>query len=408
MGYELFIALKHLKAKRKDAFLSLITFISITGVMLGVMTLIVVLSVMKGFEKDLRDKILGANAHIVVLKLGGEMNDYPWVIEKLKNIEGVMAQTPFIYSQVMLTFRGRASGAVLKGVDVNTVGDVTALTLRMVKGSLEALMTSGEDGHGIILGEELAKNLGVDIGDIIQVISPFGTPTPYGVIPLKVDFKVLGLFRFGMYEYDSNLIFTSIKSAQQVLGVEGMVTGIEVRVNDLFATKKIGDKIASSVGPLYIVKDWVELNRTLFSALKLERITMFIILTLIILVAAFNIIGTLIMVVMDKSKEIAVLRAMGATRRSIMKIFMIEGLTIGIVGTILGLLGGLAINILLSKYHFIKLPKDIYYIDFLPVITEPFIFLIVAVASIIISFLATIYPSWRASALDVIEAIRYE
>lgn len=408
MAYEFFIALRHLKAKRKDAFISLITFISIAGVMLGVMTLIVVLSVMKGFEKDLRDKIIGANAHIVVLKLGGEMDDHLRVMDRLKKVEGVIAQTPFIYSQVMLTYQGRASGVVLKGVDVNTIGDVTSLPSRMVRGGLDALMANGGGNHGIILGEELARNLGVDIGDMIQAISPLGTPTPYGVIPLKVDLKVFGIFRFGMYEYDSSLAFTSIATAQQLLGIGGRVTGIEVKVEDIFATREIGRRMGSLLGPLYIVKDWMELNRNLFSALKLERITMFIILTLIILVAAFNIVGTLIMVVMDKSKEIAILRSMGATRRSIMKIFMIEGLTIGMVGTILGVFGGLAVNLLLSKYHFIKLPKDIYYIDFLPVITDPFIFLIVALASIIISLLATIYPSWKASTVNVIEAIRYE
>ncbi len=413
MSYEFFIALRHFKSKRKEKFISVITLISIFGVMLGVMALIVVLSVMKGFEKDMRDKILGANAHLVVFKLGGEIKDYKRIMEDIRHAPDVKGVSPFVYSQVMLTSQRKASGVVLKGIDVDTVGDVTVLPKHIIKGSIKDLKEEKDDEvPGIIIGSELADTLNVESGDIIDVVSPMGTQTPYGLVPLKVGFRVVGIFRFGMYEYDSNLAFISLESARSFLGMEGGATGIEVKVADIFRAKEVGGNISSMLrsrfGGLYIVKDWMELNRNLFSALKLERITMFVILTLIILVAAFNIVGTLIMVVMEKSKEIAVLMSMGARKKGIMKIFITEGLIIGSVGTLLGIFGAFAANMLLSKYHFIKLPKDIYYIDSLPVVMDPYIFLIVALASLLISFLATIYPSWKASRLNVIEAIRYE
>ncbi len=412
MSYEFFVGLRHLKARKREGFISLITVISIIGVMLGVMALIVVLSVMKGFEKDLRDKILGANAHVVILKMGGEIEGYRKVVEEVKGVPGVTAATPFIYSQVMVTSHSRVGGVVLKGVDPQSVGDVTDLPKHMVKGGLEGLKGRGDEVPGIILGKELADKLGADIDDIVNVVSPIGTSTPFGNIPLKAPFRVAGIFRFGMYEYDSNLVFIDLSDAQGFFGMEGRVTGVEVNVSDIFATSSIAKRISSALrsrfGSLFIVKDWRELNSNLFSALKLERITMFIILTLIILVAAFNIVGTLIMVVMDKSKEIAILRAMGATKRSILRIFVVEGFLIGIIGTSLGCIGGFVLDILLSRYHFIRLPQDIYYIDSLPVVIDPVIFVSVAIASLVISFIATLYPSWKASTLNVVEAIRYE
>lgn len=409
MGYEFFVGLRHFKAKRKEAFLSLTTAISILGVMLGVMALIVVLSVMKGFERDLRDKILGANAHIVVLKLGGEMDNYREVMEGIEGVDGVVGTSPFIYSQVMLTSGTRTAGVILKGIDVARAGSVTILPKRIVNGSLDGLKGRTP---GIIMGEELARDLGVGLGDRVEIIVPGGVPTPYGIMPLKAGLVVKGIFKFGMYEYDSNLTFTSLETAQALTGMDRKVTGIEIRVKDLFDTKDVGKRMRSLLkarfGPSYVVRDWMEMNRNLFSALKLERITMFIILTLIILVAAFNIIGTLIMTVMDKSKEIAILRAMGATRKGIMRIFMIEGSIIGVTGTILGAIGGLVMDILIARYHLVRLPQDVYYIEFLPVAIDPLIFIAVTLASLIITFLATIYPSWKASSLNIIEAIRYE
>ncbi len=407
MIYEIFVALRHFKAKRKEAFLSLTTAISILGVMLGVMALIVVLSVMKGFEKDLRDKILGANAHIVILRLGGEMGDYREILRKVRGVDGVVGASPFVYLQGMLISGRMTRGVLLKGVDVEGVRDVTVLPERIVRGSIEAL----EEGPGVLVGEELAKDLGLDVGDRVELLSPSGIPTPYGMVPARARLVVRGIFRFGMYEYDSNLAFTSLKTARAIGGLQG-VTGIEVKVRDIFDTKEIGDRIRALLsrdfGPLYVVRDWMEMNRNLFSALKLERMTMFIILTLIILVAAFNIVGTLIMTVMDKSKEIAILRAMGAPRRGIMRIFMVEGSIIGVTGTILGVAGGLVLDLLIARYHIVRLPQDVYYIEFLPVTIDPLIFISVTLASFLITFLSTLYPAWKASSLNIIEAIRYE
>ena len=409
VGYELLVGLRHFKAKRKEAFISLTTAISIIGVMVGVMALIVVLSVMKGFERDLRDKILGANAHIVVMRPGGEMVDYLQVMETIEEIDGVTGTSPFIYSQVMLSSGLRTTGVVLKGIDVERVGRVNVLPDRLVEGDLDGLR---RDGPGILIGEELARELGVWVGDRVEVMSPSGVFTPYGIMPLKTGLVVKGIFKFGMYEYDSSLTFTSLDTAQAIAGMDGRVTGVEVRVEDLFATSGIVERIRSALkerlDPFYTVRDWMEMNRNLFAALKLERITMFIILTLIVLVAAFNIVGTLIMTVMERSKEIAILRAMGATRKGIMKIFMIEGAIIGVTGTLLGTVGGLVIDILLARYRLIRLPQDVYYIEFLPVAIDPLIFIAVTMASFAITFLATIYPAWKASSINITEAIRYE
>ncbi|HSB06983.1 MAG TPA: lipoprotein-releasing ABC transporter permease subunit [Thermodesulfobacteriota bacterium] len=418
MKYEWFIGLRYLKAKRKQTFISIITVISIAGVMVGVMALIVVLSVMSGFEKTLKEKILGTQAHLVVLKASQDgMDHYQEVTKKIGEVTGVLSAAPFIFSQVMLSSGSNVSGVVLKGIDPDQEGKVTELANNLKAGKLQDLRdVQTGDPPGIILGAELAKHLSTAPGDTIQVISPLGTMTPMGMMPKMKRFRVLGIFHSGMYEYDNTMAYISIESAQKFFGMEDQVTGIEVKTADIYKVKEIGTEIRRKLGFPFWTKDWMEMNRNLFSALRLEKIAMFIILVLIVLVAAFNIISTLIMVVMEKNKDIAILKSMGASSKGILKIFMIEGLVIGIVGTTLGALLGLLAAFNLEKitgfvenlFGFKILASDVYYIDKLPSQVNPLDVWMITVTSILISLLATLYPSWRASKLDPAEALRYE
>ena len=406
--FELFLGIRYLKAKRKQAFISVITVISVVGVMVGVMALVVVLSVMNGFRADLMSKILGVNSHLLVLNFEGAFKDYKEVGTKIGKVEGVVASTPFIYSQVMLNRAGNVSGAVLRGIDPKSAGKVVSIESMIKEGSLNALINSQNELPGIVIGQELSRQLGAYLGDILSVVSPEGKLTPLGRAPNTRRYKVVAIFDSGMFEYDASMVFISLKEAQDFLGIGDCVTGLEVKVDDVYQSNKIARSIQDNLGYPYWTKDWKVMNRSLFAALKLEKITMFVILTMIVLVGALNIISTLVMVVMEKTRDVAILRAMGATAKSIMSIFMLQGVFVGIVGTIAGLASGLGICHLLAKYKFISLPSDIYYISTLPVQVEFWDVWFVAMAAVAISFLATIYPSWYASKLDPVEAIRYE
>lgn len=418
MKYEWFIGLRYLKAKRKQTFVSIITVISIVGVTVGVMALIVVLSVMSGFEKTLKEKILGTQAHLVLLKTSQEgMDHYEEAAEKVKEVKGVVSAAPFIFNQVMLSSESNVSGVVLKGIDPDRVGKVTELAHNLKAGRLQDLKKVGEgDPPGIILGAELVKHLSVSLEDVIQVISPLGTMTPMGMMPKMKKFRVKGIFHSGMYEYDNTMAYVSIESAQAFFGMGARVTGIEIKTNNIYHVREIGKEIRRKMGYSFWTKDWMEMNRNLFSALKLEKIAMFIILVLIVLVAAFNIISTLIMVVMEKNKDIAILKSMGAPSGGIFKIFIIEGGVIGVVGTVLGTILGLGAALNLEKitgfvenlFGFKILSSDVYYIDKLPSEVNPLDVGLIVITAILISLLATLYPSWRASKLDPAEALRYE
>jgi len=421
MGYEWFISLRYLKAKRRQGFISLISIISVAGVAVGVMALIVVLAVMTGFTDSLREKILGINSHIVVQRLGNGIKNYQEISDTILQTKGVKAATPYTYSQTMISVPDASSGAVVRGIDPTTANNVLSLNSQLIRGHIIDLEddSASEDGPesdtpqstilpGIILGKELARNLRVDINDKIRLFSPSGPLTPMGVIPKIKTCRVVGIFDTGMYEYDSSLAYISITTAQDFLDLDQNVHGLELKVDDIYRASEIATELEKKLGFGYIVKDWISMNKNLFSALKLEKTAMFIILALIVLVAAFNIISTLIMVVMSKGKDIAILKSMGATSRGIMRIFVYEGLVIGLTGTVLGVIGGLSLCEILSKYQFIKLPSDVYPITTLPIKVLPMDVTLVAVSAALITLLATIYPSWQASKIEPAVALRYE
>lgn len=422
MGYEWFISQRYLKARRRQGFISLISLISVAGVTVGVMALIVVLAVMTGFTDSLREKILGINSHIVVQGLGRGITDYRELSKTVLQTDGVIAATPYTYSQTMLSVPDASSGAVVRGIDPATATRVLSLGDQLIEGSVAALNNGGSPSGGstanpaapsrslpgIILGKELARTLRVDMGDNVRLFSPSGPLTPMGVIPKIKTFRVVGIFDTGMYEYDSSLAYVALSASQDFLELGNAVHGLELKVKDIYKASAIAKELEKKLGFGYVVKDWISMNKNLFSALKLEKTAMFIILALIVLVAAFNIISTLIMVVMSKGRDIAILKSMGATSKGIMKIFVYEGLVIGLTGTVLGVIGGLILCEVLSKYDFIKLPSDVYPITTLPVKILPMDVTLVAVAAALITLLATIYPSWQASKIDPAVALRYE
>ena len=420
MPFELFIGLRYLKAKRKSTFISIITFISTAGVSLGVMALIVVLAVMTGFENDLKEKILGTNAHIVVIHNGTPMYEYRSVMEKLKGFKGVQAATPFIYNQVMLSSGKNVSGVVLRGIDVASDRQVTRLSSSIVEGSIDSLypeMAPGSDSTpGLMVGKELAKHLNLFLGDKVNVISPMGNITPLGMMPRMKPFKVTGIFNTGMFEYDSTLAYVSLDQAQRFFDLGDTVTGIQLKVEDVYHTDELARSINREMGVDFYARDWMQMNKNILFALKTEKIVMFIILTLIVLVAAFGIASTLFMVVMEKTRDIAILKSMGATGTSIMKIFVLEGLIIGIIGTMVGVGSGLLIALNLEPIiDFIQkvtgqnfFSKDIYYLDRFPSLVVPSDVVLISVTAVLISFLATLYPAWQASRMLPAEALRYE
>lgn len=416
MRYELFIGLRYLRARRRETFISLITVISVLGVMIGVMTLNVVMAVMTGFEETLRDRLLGINAHVALVKSGDQLRDYEKLLDQVSAEQGVVAATPSIYGQLMLTSAGRVSGVVVRGVDPERVNRVVDVARYVKEGNLESLKIQHPlqvDGRrvllpGVILGARLAGQLGVMVGDPVQAVSPLGSPTAMGVIPRVRRFLVVGLFDSGMNEYDSTLVYMSLADAQKFFELGNAVTTIEIRVRDVYRAEDVAKRIQQRVGFPYWTEDWSRLWPNLFSALRLEKTVYFLVLLLMVLIGAFNIVSTLIMVVMEKRKDIAILQSMGATREGIRKIFLIKGSVIGAVGTSLGVVLGYVICLLIEKYSFIELPKDVFLISTVPVRIYFSNFLLVGFASLVVCLLASIYPARQAAKMDPVEIIRYE
>jgi lipoprotein-releasing system permease protein len=415
MKYEYFIGLRYLRARRQERFISLITVISVVGVMIGVMTLNVVMSVMTGFEETLRDRLLGINAHVALTKSGDQLRDYEKLLEPVMKVNGVVAASPTIYGQVMLTSGPRVTGVVVRGVDPDRVNSVVDIQRYMREASVAALKSPHPlqiEGRaivlpGIILGERLANQLGVFLGSPVQVVSPLGSPTAIGVIPKVRRFVVSGILKTGMSEIDSTLVFMGLADAQKFFDLGDAVTNIEIRVNDVNRSREIAEQIQRQLGFPYFTEDWSRLWPNLFSALQLEKTVYFLVLLLMVLIGAFNIVSTLVMVVMEKKKDIAILRSMGATRKSIRNIFLFKGSVIGVVGTVLGVLLGFAICVLMDRYQF-KLPEGAFLISTVPVRIYLSNFILVSVSSLVVCLVASIYPARQASKLDPVEIIRYE
>ncbi|MBF0612123.1 MAG: lipoprotein-releasing ABC transporter permease subunit [Magnetococcales bacterium] len=409
--FEWMIGLRYLRAKRSNHFIGVITVLSMGGIALGVAALIVVLAVMTGFKEELQKQILGVTSHVVVQELGGRMAHYTQVLDKVLATPGVKAASPFILGQAMLNSNGKSHGVVIRGIDPPLDRHVSALESNLASGRMEDL------GHfGIILGKHLASGLGLQKGDPVTVMAPVGNVTAVGTLPRMKQFKVVGVFDSGMYEYDNTLAYIHLQDAQTFFRFGENATGIEVKTDHADLAFEVRKGLIAQLGFDYWVRDWMQMNRNFFRALQLEKATMFVILFLVVVVAAFNIISSLIMVVMEKGKDIAILKTMGASSRSIMAIFMINGGVIGVVGDLLGLGLGLllafnlesALKAIEGMFGIQILSGDVYFIDHLPAKVEVFDVTLITVISLAISLLATLYPAWRASRVDPVESLRYE
>ncbi len=406
--FEWFISLRYLRAQHKQKFISLISLISVAGITMGVMALIVVLAVYSGFTNGLRDQILGINSHIIIQRLGGVIPNYELVRDRIVTVDDVTGATPYLYTQTLLSGPQGGTGVVLRGIDPATARGVIALPEQMVEGTIEDLIQDKDARMpGIILGIAMAADLHVSVGGKVRLISPSGPLTPMGIIPKIKTCRITGIFESGMYEYDSSIAYMHIPAVQEFLESGDIVHGIEVTVKEkeLNRADLVGMKIADMLGKPFIARDWMSMNRNLFAAFKLEKIGMFICVALIILVAALNVVSALIMVVMEKEKDIAILKSMGTTSKTIMKIFFYQGLVIGVVGTFLGVLGGLGLCEILSRYQFIELPSNVYPMNTLPIKVLPMDVTIIAISALVITLSATIYPSWKASRVKPAEVL---
>ena len=400
--YELFLSLRYLRARNKQAFFSVITFISLGGITLGVAALIIVLGVMNGFQKDLREKILGVKPHIEIYdKTYKPFSDYQKTVESIKKIKGVVSATPFVFYPGMIKTGSTTNAVVIWGVD-------PALQPRICDADTGILLPVSGKKPGIILGRELAARLYAVSGDEITIITPIFKTTPLGMLPKFARYEVAGTFKSGMYEYDATFAYVYLPDAQQLFEIPGRISSIDVKVKDIYTVKEIARELRGNIDNSLGVYDWMVMNKNLFSALKLEKIVMGIMLTLIILVAVFNVLSSLIMLVMRKKKDIGVLRTLGVPQSGIMKIFIYQGMIIGIVGTFLGAVTGVTASLLLKKYQFIKLSGEIYYIDYIPVELRLLDLGLIVGVSLLLSLLSTIYPAKQAAKMDPVDAVRYE
>ena len=413
MRFELFIALRYLLARRKQAFISLISLISTIGVAVGVMALVIALALMTGLQGELRDRILGSSPHIFAWKVGG-IQDYHAEIARFREIDGIIGVAPALLDKALVSTPQGDAFISLKGVDPMYEPDVTDIKRAMLKGSVAALANEPEDQPpGILIGKDLAQQLGapghpVDVGESVTLLTPQGTLTPMGMTPgRRVRARVVGIYSLGLYEFDSSYGFISLDFAKRLTGRTGPDL-LQIKVRDVYAAPQIAEEIPQRLGKDWTAQDWADMNQSLFSALWLEKMAISMTIGLIVMVAALNIIASLILLVMEKSRDIAILKTMGTSSQRVMTIFMLQGLIIGLVGTAIGSVSGLSLCLVLTKYRLIHIPADVYQVSYVPFIVEPLDFFTVIVAAVVICFLATLYPSRQASRLDPVQALRFE
>ena len=407
MRFELFVALRYLLARRKQAFISLISLISTIGVAVGVMALVIAMALMTGLQGELRDRILGSTAHVYVWKTGG-IEDYRTEVGKLQRVDGVTGAGPAILGRALISSPQADAFISLKGVDPALEPKVTDIQRAMLRGKIDALNPPDEESlPGILLGRNLANQLGLDVGETATLLVPQGTLSPMGMIPRTRSVRVAGIYALGLYEFDAAYGFVSLEFAERLLG-KAAPDLIELRVADIDNAPSISDAVVRELGSDYVSQDWADMNQALFSALWLEKMAISITIGLIVMVAALNIVASLILLVMEKSRDIAILKTMGTSSQRVMTIFMLQGLVIGLVGTSVGATCGLALCWVLDRYRLIQIPMDVYQVSYVPFVVRPFDFIMVVVSAILICFLATIYPSRQASRLDPVQALRFE
>jgi lipoprotein-releasing system permease protein len=404
--FELHVALRYLLAKRKQAFISVISLISTIGVAVGVMAVVIALAVMTGLQQELRDRILGSNPHVYVSKVGG-IDDYHAEVARLRQMPRVIGAAPDVIGQGLIFAGGSTMPVSIKGVDPALEPSVTDVKTAMQSGSLDALTTRGDDVPGIVLGKDLAASLHVMVGDSVQVFTLEGVLTPMGNRPLPRRRRVVGLFKLGLYEFDSTYAFVSLQDAMRLFD-KRQVDFIQLRVDDITKAPQVAATVTKQLGDQYLTEDWTVMNKSLFSALTLEKIAVSLAVGLIVLVAALNIVATLILLVMEKHRDVAILKTMGANARSVTAIFMAQGLLIGLVGTTVGAAAGYALSFVFDRYQLIRMPIDVYQVSHLPFTVLPRDFALVIAVAILICFVATIYPSRQAARLDPAQALRYE
>ena len=406
MPFELQVALRYLLAKRRQVFISVISLVSTLGVTVGVMALIIALALMTGLQGELQARILGSSAHVYVYKPGG-ITDYHAEIAKLSAVPGVIGAAPAIMAKAMIS--GLSNGFTeVKGVDVAMETRVTEFGTAMREGSLQGLTPASEDDlPGIVLGQELALTVGAKVGDTVRLLTPNGSLSPMGVMPRQRRFNVVGIFRLGLYQVDASASFVDLDRAM-LLAATDRVEHIELKLANAYDAPRIADEIADQFGSEYVTQDWSDVNQELYSALMLEKIGMGIGIGLIVMVAALNIVASLILLVMEKTRDIAILKTMGASSRSITLIFLLQGSIIGTIGTVIGALGGVALANILDRYKLITIPSDIYQVSYLPFKLVPGEVITVIVGAVLVCFLATLYPSRQAARLDPAQALRYE
>jgi len=408
LPFELHVALRYLLAKRKQAFISVISLISTLGVTVGVMALVIALALMTGLQGEIRDRIVGANPHIYAWKTSG-IDDYHAEAAKLRQIPHVIGAAPAILGKALISASRSEDFVNLTGIDATLEAGVTDLRKAMQSGQLEGLEADTEDGAlgGILLGKDLARGLGVAVGDSVQVVTPHGTLSPMGMVPGPRRLRVVGTFSLGLYEFDNTTGFVSLDVAKRLFGKD-QIDLIQLRVDDIWRASEVARSVTAKLGDQYFTQDWSEMNRSLFSALWLEKIAISLTIGLIVMVAALNIIASLILLVMEKNRDIAILKTMGASARSVTTIFMLQGLIIGVVGTAVGAAAGFVLSYVLDRYKLISVPVDVYQVSHMPFKVEPQGFALVIVAAIVVCFVATIYPSRQAARLDPAQALRYE